>query len=472
MLLGFSHIVGAVIALLVMTAVGLYAGRRVKSAEDFSTGRRQAGAPLVAGTLMGTMVSGASTIGTAQLAFQFGFSAWWWTLGAGIGFAVLGLALGRRLYESSIETVPQYLVTVYGDRIGPIASLFTSLGIYFNFIGNVLAFVALLNSMLHLLPVAAAGFCVLLVLCYVLFGGVWGTGLAGIAKLVMVGLAMVSCGAIAFANIGGLSGLTGSFPSHPWLSLFGRGFTVDFAAGFSVLLGVLSTQTYFQAILSARSLGEARKGAILSAVMTPSVGICAILVGMYMKTAFPETPSSEVLPVFVYKFLPPMFAGIVLATLLVTITGGLAGLALGISTMFTKDIYKRYLRPKADGREMLWAQRAGILVVSLISLLFVNDNIGSLILGWSFMSMGLRGCTILFPLLGAMFFPRRLTPAAGIAAALFGPLADVLWRVFIPKGLDPLYPGLLASLIALVAVCLITRKTPKKSTGETTTLRA
>lgn len=466
MLLGFSHIVGVVLALLVMTGVGLYAGRKVKSAEDFSTSRRQAGAALVAGTMMGTMVSGASTIGTAQLAFQFGFSAWWWTLGAGIGFAILGLGFARRLYESTIETVPQYLVTTYGDRIGPIASIFTSLGIYFNFIANVLAFVALFNSMLHMLPLAAAGLCVVLVLCYVFFGGVWGTGLAGVAKLILVYLAMVTCGVLAIVNAGGISALTDHFPSYPWFSLVGRGITVDFAAGFSMLLGVLSTQTYFQAILSAKSLGEARKGAIISAVLTPPVGLCAIMVGLYMKMAFPDTPSSEVLPIFVYKFLPPVFAGIALATLLITIIGGLAGLALGISTMFTKDIYKRYLRPKADGKEVLLAQRIAILVVSLISLLFVNDNIGSLILSWSFMSMGLRGCTILFPLLGAMFFPRLVTPSAGIAAALLGPLTDFMWRLFIPKGLDPLYPGLLVSLVVLVVVSMLTRKAPQHATDD------
>jgi SSS family solute:Na+ symporter len=458
MLLSTAHIIGVILALLAMTAVGLYAGRKVKSAEDFSTSRRQASSALVAGTMMGTMVSGASTIGTAQLAFRFGFSAWWWTLGAGLGFAILGLGFARRLYESSLETVPQYLVSTYGSRIGPIASVFTSLGIYFNFIANVLAFVALFTSILHMIPLGAAGICVLLVLVYVLFGGVWGTGLAGVAKLILVSASMVSCGVIALVKIGGISGLTSSFPSFPWFSLFGRGFSVDFAAGFSMLLGVLSTQTYFQAIVSGRSLKDARKGALISAFMTPPVGLCAIMVGLYMKAVFPKTPSSEVLSVFVLKFLPPVAAGIALATLLITIIGGLAGLALGISTMFTKDIYKRYFRPNADGREALRAQRLAILVVCLISLLFVNDNIGSLILGWSFMSMGLRGCTILFPLLGAMFFSRYVTPAAGIAAALLGPLTDFLWRIFFPKGLDPLYPGLLVSLIVLVFVSMFTKK--------------
>ena len=34
---------------------------------------------------MGTLVGGSSTIGTAQLAFDYGISAWWFTLGGGVG---------------------------------------------------------------------------------------------------------------------------------------------------------------------------------------------------------------------------------------------------------------------------------------------------------------------------------------------------------------------------------------------------
>ena len=66
--------------------------------------------------------------------------------------------------------------------------------------------------------------------------------------------------------------------------------------------------------------------------------------------------------------------------------------------------------------------------------------------------MGLRGCAILFPMLGAMFFPRLVTPTAGILSACLGPLADLIWHVLYPKGLDPLYPGLIAAFLTLVLV--------------------
>ena len=82
----------------------------------------------------------------------------------------------------------------------------------------------------------------------------------------------------------------------------------------------------------------------------------------------------------------------------------------------------------------------------------------SIILAWSFISMGLVGFTVLFPLLGAMFSPPWMTSKIGIAAAVSGPLVDILWKVAYPKGMDPLYPGLAVSLSVLLVVSIFTKE--------------
>jgi len=125
--------------------------------------------------------------------------------------------------------------------------------------------------------------------------------------------------------------------------------------------------------------------------------------------------------------------------------------------MFTLDIYKQYVRPQAGQKEVLLVQRASLLVTCLGALLFVNGNVGTLILGLSFLSMSLRGCTVLFPLLAAMFLPGFVTAKAGSAAALLGPLTAFLWHILFPRGIDPLYPGLIASLVILTVVSVLDR---------------
>jgi SSS family solute:Na+ symporter len=457
--------IGMALTLLIIVGLGIYAGTRVKDEKDFSGAARKAGSAMVAGTIMGTLVGGASTIGTAQLAFQYGLDGWWFTLGAGIGCLFLGTVMLRPLYNSNRSTIPQYLMETYGPGIGPISSIFTSVGIFINIIGQGLAAVALLTSVAHVSTTVALLISTVLVLAYVLAGGFQGTGLVGTIKLLLLYGAVIAAGGVALYLFGGMGGLFQAFPDHyPWFSLFGRGFSPDFAAGFSLLVGVLSTQTYIQAVVSARSFGHARKGALISAFFIPPVGIGGILVGMYMKAhiaVFPGLKSADVFPVFILHYMPPFVGGVILATLVVAVIGTWAGLTLGISTMITRDIYKQHINKKADDKTALLVQRILILCLCAVTIVCVSSSMGGLILGFSFLSMGLRGCTALFPLLGAMFFKRYVTPMAGLTAALLGPLTDMIWQALYPKGLDPLYPGLLVSAGVLFLVSVFTRRKPE-----------
>ena len=78
-------IVGILTVLALIVGVGLYSGRKVRSARDFLSGGGKAGPLLVCGAILGSLVSSQATIGTAQLAFHYGLAAWWFTLGSGIG---------------------------------------------------------------------------------------------------------------------------------------------------------------------------------------------------------------------------------------------------------------------------------------------------------------------------------------------------------------------------------------------------
>ena len=125
--------------------------------------------------------------------------------------------------------------------------------------------------------------------------------------------------------------------------------------------------------------------------------------------------------------------------------------------MLTTDIYKKLINPQASDKTSLYMQRVLILAVSLIGVLFVTGT-ESMVLSWAFLSMGLRGCSILIPMLGAMFFSRYVTPMAGLTSAILGPATNLVWQISFPKGMDPLYPGLIVGLLSLVVVSMVKRK--------------
>lgn len=449
------HLISMVCTLLLVTLVGLYSLRRVKSASDFNVGGRAIGSTMVVGMIVGTLVGGASTIGTAQLAFQYGFSAWWFTLGAGIACIILGLFLAKPLRESGAVTIPGFLANTYGEKARLYASIFSSIGIFLNIVGQILAAVTLLVSMTGIKPFHAAVIAIFLVVSYVIFGGVWSTGLVGILKTILLYLSMIIVGYLAYQLGGGIVGFKTNFEPFPWFSLFGRGLSTDLAAGFSLIVGVLSTQTYLQATFSGKTSRDSKKGALISGIITPPIGLAGIAVGLYMRLHFPTMNAGEALPSFIIYYLPPWLGGVVIATLLISIIGTGAGLVLGISTMLSQDIYKKIICPKAADKNVLMFTRISIIIVSALTLLFVSGNLNSLILKWSFLSMGLRGATICFPLLLAVFIKGFVKPRAGVLAIAAAPLCAIFWAIFGLDSIDPLYIGMTVSFLLLVLGSLI-----------------
>jgi SSS family solute:Na+ symporter len=448
--ISLQHLTGILATLVLVLFMGHYSGKKVKTSKDFSVTNRQAGSILVAGTIMGTLVGGASTIGTAQLAFMYGFSAWWFTLGGGIACFFLGVFLAAPTRRKNFETVPCFLKEEYGDLAAVFAVLFASLGIFVNIIPQIMSSTALLLSMFSLSAWMASLIAVLLMIAYVLFGGVWGTGLIGTTKIILTYVSLMVGGALALKMMGGISGLTAAFPAYPWFSLFGRGVNQDLAAAFSLIVGVLSSQIYFQAVFSAKDVKNARNGALISAVMGPVIGLAGIVIGMLMRAHHPDIIPAQALPLFVLNYLNPWFGGVVQATLLLAAIGTGAGLALGVSTMFCRDLYQKFY-PNADDGKVLLFFRIFIIVVLVLALAIIYISGGNgIILQWSYLSLGVRGATIFFPLMAALYLKGKVTPQAGTAAIFAGPASVILGGLFLPWDLNPLYLGLAVSLAIIL----------------------
>ena len=449
-----SHLIGLVATLLVITAVGVRSGKKVSSAEDFSTGGG-ASVGIVIGSLMGTLVGGASTIGTAQLAFTHGFSALWFTLGAGIGCLILGLFFVKPFRRSGCKTLQQMVAAEYGPAAGLTASLLGIIGTMLSIVAQVLSAMALMGTLLPFSPFVCALISVGLMMCYVLFGGVWGAGLVGAIKSVLLYAAAALGGVLAIRQVGGLSAMSAALPGA--FSLFGRGIGIDGGAGLSLVLGVLSTQTYAQSVLAGRSDRTALSGALWSALLIPPIGVGAALVGMAMRIRRPEIASAQAFPRFVLEFMPGLLGGVVLATLLITVLVAGAGLALGIGTIVSQDLYCRMAKNPSD-RNTLFVTRCSIALVLALSLFFTGERLSTAILNWSFMSMALRGAMIFLPLCGALFAKGKIDRRFALAALAGGPLTVLVVKLVWNPAFDPLFVGVAAAALLMLMGAFLRKK--------------
>ena len=444
------QLAGLVLTIVLILGLSVYSGLKNKKA-----GQKN-GSIVVAGIIMGTLVGGSSTVGTAQLAYNYGMSAWWFTLGGGISCLVLALGFVKPLRHNGGHTLVGMINNEFGSTAGVSASILSAVGTFINIISQMIAASAVLAVLFPDLGlVAELIITTVFMILYVVIGGAKGAGMVGILKLVLLYIAMIGSGFLVLNLTGGMDGfqelvhgIDNSAGVH-FFSLFARGAGTDIGAGVSLLLGVLTTQTYAQAVLWSKSDRAARTGALISTVMIPPIGVGGILVGLFMRATHPGIVAKTALTSFVMEYMPPVLSGIVLGTLFVAVVGTGAGLALGISFIINEDIVDR-LTHKFDGAEkQRLLGKTWIVLILVLACVLSCGPLGDTILGFAFMSMGLRAAVVFAPMCAALFFPGKVDARWAVAAIIAGPVAVLLGNI-VGLPFDPLFIGIAVSILLIL----------------------
>ena len=444
-----THFFSLIITLLVTMLPGILAARQVKSAEDYNVGGRSAGAGMVAGTIIGTIVGGAATVGTAQLGFKLGLTAWWFTLGSGIALMLMAIFYSVPLRRSGLTTIAEFLVTNYGKPAGWLATLSACAGIFFSIVASTLTALHLVAGIFNVSLTLAAGVIILVTAALVFFGGLSSSGMAGIFKIMLIFASIFVGGLLAYNDMGGYTGIRAVFPEQPWFSLFGRGLGDGLFSLGAMIVGVISTQTYVQAIFSAKNGKAAAAGCLSAALVVIPVGLPSVMIGMFMHAQHPEINSIDALPLYLATYLPEWLGGIGLAAVLLSALGSIAGLALGVGTMISRDVVtKVWTGLTAQGQ--LWASRLSVLAVSVAAMVFVFLHLDSSVLEWNYLSMALRGSGIFLPLTFCIFFPGKVRASMGVAAMGAGIFAALFWQHISSIEVNSLLPALCYNLFFLI----------------------
>ena len=491
-MISWIHLLGVVATVALLLTISWWSGRRVKDARTFITGGNS-GSWMVCGALLGTLAGGQSTIGTAQLAFCYGLSAWWFTIGAGLGALVLGLFYAGPLRRSGCSTLLEVVSREYGRKAETVGSILFLIGIFISIMSQVLSSSAMIGSLFGIPTLWASILGAVLIMLMVLFGGIRSAGVGGIVKLVLLYLCSLVAGIVVWHVAGGLAGLRDGVDAvyqssslaqfngltdaesihHRYGTPFARGVFKDLGGCLSLILGVVCTQSYAQCIWSAATTAKARRGALLCSLFMPIIGAACTLVGIYMRghyitadelkalqTAGETLPaglgvienSAQAFPAFILKHLPAWLGGLMLGTMLINILGCGSGLSLGAATILVRDVYgnfKRRMGMTASPLSQLAQTRlsivgilvAAVIATSLFHSTFIND------LG--FLSLGLRAVAILFPLCFALWQPGRFRPRRMVLSMPVG-VAALLLANFLSLPGDAVYYGLGASLLILL----------------------
>ena len=497
------HIIGILLTVGLLLAASILSGRKVKDAKAFTTGGK-AGSWMVCGAILGTLVGGQSTIGTAQLAFSFGVSAWWFTIGAALGALMLAVVYAKPLRNSGCTTLLEIVSREYGRRAETVGSLLFLIGIFISIMSQVLSSSAMVTSLFHMPLTWAAVVSAVLIMLFVLFGGIRSAGAGGIIKLLLLYITSIAAGAVVWHLGSGFKGIMGSIETlytnpvvadlngivdaetihHRYGNFVARGPLKDIGGCLSLMLGVVTTQTYAQGIWSAATTAKARRGALYCAFLIPLIGAACTLVGMYMRghyvtsaelaalqaagQSLPEgigviEGSLQAFPTFVLNHLPPWIGGIALGAMLINILGCGSGLALGAATILVRDVFanlrtlKAAQRPvqrlprtvRTAGASTLTQTRLSIVGLLCLAVVVALSVKGTFINDLGFLSLGLRAVALLFPLSFALFLPHRISGRRVIPAMIAGTAVMLLAKALALPA-DPVYYGLALSALILI----------------------
>lgn len=431
-----------------VTGAGMWAARSVRSAAGYSLGGRQAGAALVAGSIAGTCVGGGATVGTAQLASVVGLPALWFTLGVGISLVIMAVFYARPLRETELETIPQYLALNYGKRAEAFAGLVSSFGILFSAVASCLPGIRIVSLVSGLPLTESALIFTVLVAAYGFFGGMKSAGVGGILKMAVIWLSLAAAGASAFMEMRADPALSSALPGFGIQSLFGDDVAGCLANLASLIVGMICTQTYIQAIFSAKGPRTAAMGALIAALIVIPVGLPCVAIGIYMHAVHPDVSPILVMPVYLLSYQPTVTGSVAMGGILLSLVSSSAGLALGIGTMVSRDILPRFL-PKTDDRGELARTRAVVLAVMALASVIAIVNVDSQVLFWNYLSMALRGGGIFLPFTIAIFRPGAIAPFWALCSMVASTLAAIA-ASFLKSPVHPLFVGLIVSLLLII----------------------
>jgi SSS family solute:Na+ symporter len=464
---------------IVVSAYGIWVYRRKKKAEQSSTDFFLAEGQLtwwaIGASLIASNISAEQFIGMSGNGFRLGLaiSAYEWL--AAISLIIVAVFFMPIYLKNRIFTMPQFLKTRYNETVALIMAIFW---LFLYVIVNVTSILYLgtiaINNLsggehFHLIMIGLAIFALIITL-----GGMKVIGYTDVIQVLVLIIGGLVTSYIALTVVSekfglgkdalaGLNQLLKSAPGH-FDMIFdkpGPNASQSQINNYSSLPGIamlaagmwVANLNYWgcNQYITQRALGAdlntARTGILFAAFLKLMMPLLVVLPGiaayvlhqqgelqqqMLTNGEFREDNAYSA----VLGFLPTGLRGLSLAALTAAIVASLAGKANSISTIYTLDIYRKYINKEASEKKLIWIGRI-VVVVSLVIAIIVNwqDALGIGGKGGFEFIQKYTGyiSPAIFPVFLFGLFWKKTTSRAAIAGILGGVILAVLWDRFLPS---------------------------------------
>ncbi|XP_038674966.1 high-affinity choline transporter 1-like [Scyliorhinus canicula] len=391
--------------LLILT-VGIWAAKRAKKAEGTYEGDRpemvmiagrKIGVVLGILTTTATWVGGAYINGTAEMVYRPDAGLVWtvapWT--SLLCLLIGGLFFAKKMRAEQYITMLDPFQLRYGKRIASLVFFPAIIGEIF-WSAAILAALGTTSSVVldldkNLSVVISA--CVAMI--YTLLGGLYSVAYTDVIQLGCIFFGLWLCVPFTMLNNAVTSiKITAVKEVHqkPWLGKIDERFIGKWIDDLLLMvLGAIPWQAYFQRVLASSSIQNAQTLSIAGAFGGCIMGIPSVLIGSVAastdwnqtsygsESPYEKNEAAMILPLVLRYLCPPYISIFGIGAIAAAVMSSTDSSLLSSSSMFTHNIYRKILRPKASEKEILYAMKTTILVVTILATtlaLFTNTIYG------------------------------------------------------------------------------------------------
>lgn len=476
-----------VIYLLLMLGFGFWGRSRTTTSSDYLVAGRRLGGVLYTGTMAAVVLGGASTVGGVGLGYKMGLSGMWLVVAIGVGVLLLSLVFAGQLQRLRIHTVSEMLELRYGHRATNASSLVMLAYTIFLAVTSTGAYATVLHVLLGWDRWACIVLGGVVVLIYSVVGGMWSITLADQAQFIIKTIGIFALMLpLTLSAAGGWSGLHSRLDAS-YFKLVGDangGADMQTIVTWFVIymFGILIGQDIWQRVFTARTDAVARWGGTTAGVYVVLYGAAGAVIGMAARVALGDsiTVRDDVYAEVANSILPVGIGGIVLAAAVAAMMSTASGALIAAATVARNDVVPMFTGgaratsdsaddPHSDAhlrQNRSWVLGLGVVIIALAAWMSSLEGGGSIVVASLTVAYDILVGGLLVAILGGLLW-RRGTGQGAAASMLVGTVVTLGTMAFMGNKLgnlldgilanEPIYYGLVSSLIVYIVVSLMTK---------------
>ena len=355
----------------------------------------------------------------------------------GLAFVILSF-VAPKFRAATVKTVPEYFRRRYGKESGFVTAIIMLLPLIGLTAGQFIASSVILSTMLGISYKLSVIIVAVVVTIYSIMGGLWSVTLTDFVQVFLIILGMLAAVPFALNYAGGWNAVMTNVPAK----------TMNIFAGYD-LFGIISLVIMYVGTFSvgqeavsrfyaAKNETAAKQGAWLAALINfiyafiPTVlGIIVLALinmGKFSDRDFASVGARYALPILAIRTMPAIICGLLFSGVISATMSSSDSDLLGAGSIFANDIYKIYIRPNADSKEVMNVTKITMIVVGFLSLLIALFNTKSIVSILMF-CFTLRAAGSFFPYVLGHYWPKA-SKAGTIASLIFGTIVVVYLEQF------------------------------------------